>query len=102
MAEGEKTEKRTLYCPKCHTRYATSAEECVTCKRALVGEQPQDDPLFKPKIDLPFVVLAVLFMWFYSGLPGEAQSFGMIFLLVGAAALVAFRLIHYAEWLGRR
>lgn len=102
MAEGEKTEKRTLYCPKCHTRYAHSAEECVTCQQALVAEQPQDDSFFKPKIDVPFVALSVLFLWFYSGLPGEAQSFGMIFLLVGAATLVTFRLIDYAEWLGRR
>ena len=42
------------------------------------------------------------FCAFYRQLPGEAQSFGLIFLIVGAAALVAFRAIGQAEWLGRR
>jgi hypothetical protein len=68
----------------------------------LTHEQPRDEPLFKPKIDLPFIAFAVLFVVFYSRLPGEAQSFGLIFLVVGALALLASRAIGYSEWLGRR
>jgi hypothetical protein len=90
------------YCPKCHTRYAYEAETCVTCDAALTTEQPRDESLFRPKVDLPFLALAAVFAATYARLPGEAQSFGLIFLIVGFATIVTFRAIGYSEWLGRR
>jgi len=102
MTQAESAKPRTTYCPQCHTRYTTGAEECVTCKVALVAKQPRDASPFKPAIDVPFLVLATLYIVFFNRLPGEAQSFGLIFLLVGFLTLVAFRLIDHAEWLGRR
>jgi hypothetical protein len=68
----------------------------------LVAEQPRDESLFRPKIDIPFAIFAVAFLGSYGRLPGEAQSFGAIALVVGFATLVVFRAISYAEWLGRR
>jgi hypothetical protein len=105
MADGEKSpapKSRTSYCPRCHTRYAYDATECVTCATALVDAQPRDTSIFRPKIDLPFLLFAVLFLAFYGRLPGEARSFGTIFLVVGAVTLVTFRYIRHAEWIGRR
>jgi hypothetical protein len=102
MTEAEQTKPRVAYCPTCHTRYATDADECLTCNTALVAEQPRDTPIFRPKIDVPFAVLAALFLAFFGRLPGEAQSFGLIFLLVGFLTILTFRLIDHAEWLGRR
>ena len=90
------------YCPKCMTRYAYDAGECVTCGVALSDEQPRDESLFKPMIDVPALLLAALFVFFYGSLPGEAQSFGLIAIIVGFSALAAGRLIGYSEWLGRR
>ncbi len=99
---NSKTEKRTLYCSKCLTRYTSGESDCVTCKVPLESEQPREGSIFKPKIDIPFLAFAAVFLGFHARLPGEAQSFGMILLVVGFAALVAFRAIGYAEWLGRR
>jgi hypothetical protein len=93
---------RVTYCPSCHSRYAYDAKKCVACDVDLVDRKPRDFSLFIPKIDVPLVVLAVLFGWFYDRLPGEAQSFGLIFFIIGFATLVTFRAIFYAEWLGRR
>lgn len=97
---SKKTEPR--YCPKCNTRYTYEASECVTCAVALTDVQPRDESFFKPKIDLPALLLAALFIFYYGSLPGEAQSFGLIALVVGFAALAASRAIGYSEWLGRR
>lgn len=97
-----KHERRTTYCPTCRTRYAVDATECVTCAVPLVADQPRDASLFRPKIDLPFLLAAGAFVATYARLPGEAQSFGMIALVVGFATLVTFRAIGHAEWLGRR
>ena len=102
MTQAEKTKPSITYCPKCHTRYTTGAEECVTCKVALDATQPRDASAFRPSIDIPFVVLAILFAIFFKQLTGEAQSFGFIFLLVGFLTITTFRLIDHAEWLGRR
>jgi hypothetical protein len=102
MTQAEKTKPSTTYCPKCHTRYTTGAGECVTCKVALESTQPRDTSAFKPSIDVPFVAAAILFAIFFKQLPGEAQSFGVIFLLIGFLTIVTFRLIDHAEWLGRR
>ncbi len=102
MTQDEKPKTAVAYCPKCYTRYTTGAEECVTCKVTLEAEQPRDTSAFKPSVDVPFVALAVLFAIFFNRLPGEAQSFGFIFLLVGFLTIVTFRLIDHAEWLGRR
>ena len=93
---------RVRYCPSCRARYAYDAKKCVACDVDLVDEQPRDVSLFNPKIDVPFVALAILFGVFYGRLPGEAQSFGLIFFVVGFATLATFRAIFYAEWLGRR
>jgi hypothetical protein len=93
---------RVRYCPSCQSRYAYDATKCVACDVDLVDQQPRDVSLFNPKVDVPFVALAVLFAFFYNQLPGEAQSFGKIFFIVGFATLVTFRAIFYAEWLGRR
>jgi len=90
------------YCPKCHARYTFEAAECVTCKVALVDSQPSDEPIIRPLIDVPFVLVAVAFLLAYGRLPGEAQSFGLIFLLVGGLTIVTFRAIARSEWLGRR
>ncbi len=95
-------DRRVRYCPTCHARYLKAADECVSCAVALVDEQPRDFALFRPELDLPFVVLLALYIWGYSRLNGEAQSFGLIFLIVGFATLVTFRAISYVEWLGRR
>ena len=89
-------------CPKCHARYAKAASECVTCSVALVDEQPRDIALFRPELDVPFVIAFALYVFGHDKLNGEAQSFGLIFLIVGFATLVTFRAISYAEWLGRR
>jgi hypothetical protein len=103
MTEQETTTKReTRYCPQCLTRYTYDASECVTCNVALTAEQPRDESLFHPKIDVPAIALSVLFFVFYSQLPGEAQSFGLIAVVVGLATLVVMRFVHYSEWLGRR
>ena len=102
VESAEKLERRTTYCPTCRTRYAVDATECVSCKVPLVGEQPRDESLFHPKTDLPFLVVAGAFVATYARLPGEAQSFGLIALVVGFVTLVTFRAIGYAEWLGRR
>jgi hypothetical protein len=102
MTQPETTKPNIAYCPKCYTRYTTGAEECVTCKVTLEAAQPHDASTFKPSIDIPFVALAVLFAIFFKQLPGEAQSFGFIFLLVGFLTIITFRLIDHAEWLGRR
>jgi hypothetical protein len=99
---AEKPERRTTYCPKCRTRYAYDASECVTCGVPLTAEQPPDESIFRPKIDLPFLLFAAVFLGTYARLPGEAQSFGLIALIVGAATIVTFRVISRAEWLGRR
>lgn len=99
---AEKAERRTSYCPTCRTRYAVDATQCVSCGVPLVAEQPRDESLFRPAIDLPFLVAAGAFVAAYARLPGEAQSFGMIALVVGFATLVTFRAIAHAEWLGRR
>ena len=103
MAEQATTTKReTRYCPQCFTRYTYDTGECVTCGVALSTEQPRDEPLFRPKIDIPAIALSILFFVFYDDLPGEAQSFGLIAVIVGLATLVVMRFIHYSEWLGRR
>jgi hypothetical protein len=103
MANEEKPAKiQTAYCPKCRARYTYETDRCAACDVELTHTQPRDEPIFKPKVDIPFLLFAVLFIAFYRQLPGEAQSFGLIFLVVGAAALVAFRAIGQAEWLGRR
>ena len=102
MTQAEKTKPSTTYCPKCYTRYTNGAEECVTCKVTLDTVQPRDTSVFKPSVDVPFIALAVLFAIFFNRLPGEAQSFGFIFLLVGFVTIVTFRFIDHAEWLGRR
>ncbi|HQR39391.1 MAG TPA: hypothetical protein PLF26_13445 [Blastocatellia bacterium] len=98
----EKPARRVLYCPKCGTRYTFETAECVSCKSPLSEKQPRDESLFRPKIDLPFAAFAVLYFVGYGRLTGEAQSFGLIALIVGFAAIVAFRTISYYEWLGRR
>ena len=102
MTQAETARPQVAYCPTCHTRYVGDAAECVTCNAPLVAEQPRDSSPFKPKIDVPFAAAAVLFAIFFARLPGEAQSFGVIFLLVGFLTIVTFRLIDHAEWLGRR
>ena len=93
---------RVMYCPSCRSRYAYDAKTCVACDVDLVDQQPRDVSLFNPKIDVPFVLLAVLFFAYYGRLPGEAQSFGLIFFIIGFATIATFRAIFYAEWLGRR
>jgi hypothetical protein len=93
---------RVRYCPSCRSRYAYDATKCVACDVDLVDQQPRDVSLFNPKIDVPFVLLAALFAFTYRQLPGEAQSFGTIFFIIGFATLATFRAIFYAEWLGRR
>jgi hypothetical protein len=90
------------YCPKCHARYAYEADACVTCGAALTTEQPRDESLFHPKVDLPCLAFAAAYAFFYPRLPGEAQSFGLILLVVGFVTIVTFRAISYSEWLGRR
>jgi hypothetical protein len=100
--EVEKPARRVLYCPKCGTRYTYEIAECEACSVALGPTPPRDEPLFKPKIDIPFALFAIAFIAGYGRLTGEAQSFGLIFLIVGFAAIVAFRAIAYSEWLGRR
>lgn len=95
-------DRKVRYCPTCHARYARAASECVTCSVALVDNQPRDIALFRPELDVPFVVAFVLYVLGHDKLNGEAQSFGLIFLIVGFATLVTFRAISYVEWLGRR
>ena len=95
-------DRRVRYCPTCHARYVKAVDECVSCAVALVDEQPRDIALFRPGLDVPFVLALALFVWGYGRLNGEAQSFGLIFLIVGFATLVTFRAISYVEWLGRR
>ena len=102
MTQAEKSKPSVAYCPKCHMRDTTGATECVTCKVALDAAQPRDKSIFKPSIDIPFIALAVLFAIFFKQMIGEAQSFGVIFLLVGFLTIITFRLIDQAEWLGRR
>lgn len=94
--------RQTRYCPTCQARYIKAETECVTCHVSLVEDQPRDVSLFRPELDLPFVLVLALFVFGYDRLNGEAQSFGLIFLLVGFAILVTFRAISYVEWLGRR
>lgn len=95
-------DRRVRYCPTCHARYVKAASECVACAKPLVDTQPRDVALFRPAIDIPFVLAFALYVMGYGKLNGEAQSFGLIFLIVGFATLVTFRAISYAEWLGRR
>lgn len=95
-------DRRVRYCPKCHARYTRAGNECVTCSVPLVDQQPRDIALFRPELDVPYVLALALFVWGYDRLNGEAQSFGLIFLIVGFATLVTFRAISYVEWLGRR
>lgn len=100
--ETKPTKTQPRYCPTCHARYAYDAETCVTCDVALTTEHPRDESLFRPKIDLPVIALGVLFVVFYSRLPGEAQSFGLIALVVGISAILVLRYINHVEWQGRR
>jgi len=102
VARSRATDRKTLYCPSCHSRFLNASEECSACHVKLVGVQPRDVSLFRPLIDVPFVLAAMLFYFGYDRLNGEAQSFGLIFLILGFATLVTFRAIGYAEWLGRR
>lgn len=100
--KASSADRKVRYCPTCHARYARAASECVTCSVALVDDQPRDIALFRPELDVPFVVAFALYVFGHDKLNGEAQSFGLIFLIVGFATLVTFRAISYAEWLGRR
>ena len=100
--EAAKPEKRVRYCAKCGARYTYETADCAACNAPLTDTQPRDLALIRPKIDLPFAIFAVAFIATYGRLTGEAQSFGLIALIVGFAAIVAFRGISYAEWLGRR
>jgi len=94
--------KHVRYCPSCRARYVREADVCVSCATPLVDRQPRDVAILRPALDVPFLAALVLFVMYQHLLPGEARSFGLIFLIVGGATLVTFRAIAYAEWLGRR
>jgi hypothetical protein len=68
----------------------------------LATAPPSAGSYFKPKIDLPAILFAVLFFAFYSRLPGEARSFGAIAIIVGFGALAVVHFLDYQERLGRR
>jgi hypothetical protein len=101
-AGASSADRRVRYCPTCQARYVKAASECVACAVPLVDEQPRDFSIFRPELDVPFVLALGLYIYGYNRLNGEAQSFGLIFLIVGFATLITFRAISYVEWLGRR
>ena len=101
-AEVQEAKKRLLYCPKCHSRYTYEAAECVACGVPLTDEQPRDFAFFKPLVDVPAVLVAVAFAAVFDDLPGEAQSFGIIFVSLGLLVIAVRRVLDYFEWVGRR
>lgn len=93
--------KKILYCPTCQSRYSFEAASCRTCGETLVSADPRKVAYFVPKVDIPLALFAVGFIYGYARLPGEARSFGLIFIIIASFAILVDRTLRHFEWRGR-